>query len=279
MFIGLTWLAWVDMKLVQHYRILGLRRNASFSEVKKAYRQMVRKYHPDVNQDKAAVERFIKINESYTVLCDALQSDSDSETISSSSNQYASVETSTSDRLNLDDLKRKLEKLGIGHFQSTQQTSQPRSAPQQPQSQHEATTEASNHTGEERTSVHISDIQKKQQTQQFANSASISEQDLTLKREAYEQLKVLLRQQKFPRAIALVEGLAQRMPTDLEINQWQAIVYQRWGRQRISQGQFQKARIYLKKALQTDPNNPSLKKEVDRDLGLLKHLQAVEATL
>lgn len=264
------------MKLVQHYRILGLRRNASFSEVKKAYRQLVRKYHPDVNQDKAAVDRFIKINESYTVLCDALQDETDSETISSS-NQYVSVETSTSDRLNLDDLKRKLEKLGIGNFQSTQRSP---SSKQKPQSQHANTAKPASSTSEEKTSVRISEQKNtQQQAQQFANSASISEQDLTLKKEAYEQLKVLLRQQKFPRAIALVEGLAQRMPTDLEINQWQAIVYQRWGRQLISQGQFQKARIYLKKALKTDPNNPSLKKEVDRDLGLLKHLQAVEATL
>ncbi|MEB3338220.1 MAG: J domain-containing protein [Leptolyngbyaceae bacterium] len=86
-----------------------------------------------------------------------------------------------------------------------------------------------------------------------------------LKRTSYEQLQQHLKYQRFPRAIALVEGLAQRIPKDPEIRQWQAITYQRWGRHLIREKQLDKARIYLKKALRTDPHNRSLWSEVEKD--------------
>ena len=92
---------------------------------------------------------------------------------------------------------------------------------------------------------------------------SLAEQQLKLT--AYEQLQQLFRQQKLLRAIALVEGLAQRLPDDPEVRQWQAITYQRWGRYLIETKQFNKARIYLKKALRTDPHNRSIWAEVERD--------------
>ncbi len=94
---------------------------------------------------------------------------------------------------------------------------------------------------------------------------NLSLADQKLKLTAYEQLQELFRQQKLPRAIALVEGLAQRLPEDLEVRQWQAITYQRWGRDLIEARQFNKARIYLKKALRTDPHNRSIWAEVERD--------------
>lgn len=86
-----------------------------------------------------------------------------------------------------------------------------------------------------------------------------------LKADSYQQLQQLLKKQKFPRAIALVEGLSRRLPHDPEVVQWQAIVYQRWGRQLIQQRQIEKARIYLKKALRTDPHNRSLWAEIEKD--------------
>jgi tetratricopeptide (TPR) repeat protein len=86
-----------------------------------------------------------------------------------------------------------------------------------------------------------------------------------LKRTSYHQLQELLKTQRFPRAIALVEGLARRLPADSEVTQWQAIVYQQWGRQLVRDRQPQKARLYLKKALQTDPHNRSLWIEVEKD--------------
>lgn len=93
----------------------------------------------------------------------------------------------------------------------------------------------------------------------------LSEMEKQLKWQSYDQLELLLKAQRFPRAIALVEGLAQRLPQDPEVRQWQAITYQRWGRHLITQGELEKARIYLKKALRTDPHNRSLWSEVERD--------------
>ena len=55
-----------------YYRLLGVNRNAPADEIKKAYRKLARKYHPDVNPgDKHAEERFKKISEAYDVLSDS----------------------------------------------------------------------------------------------------------------------------------------------------------------------------------------------------------------
>jgi tetratricopeptide (TPR) repeat protein len=97
--------------------------------------------------------------------------------------------------------------------------------------------------------------------------------DRQLKESSYEQLQQFLRGQRYPRAIALVEGLAQRMPHDTEIRQWQAITYQRFGRHLIGQKEGEKARMYLKKALRTDPHNKSLWYEVDRDFRRLEQVE------
>ena len=93
-----------------------------------------------------------------------------------------------------------------------------------------------------------------------------SQTDHQLKQQSYEQLHQLLREQRYPRAIALVEGLAQRLPQDSEIRQWQAIAYQRWGKHLIDEKQYDKARIYLQKALRTDPRNRALWNEVEIDM-------------
>jgi DnaJ-class molecular chaperone len=59
------------MEYKDYYKILGLNKNASAEEVKKAFRTLARKHHPDVNpHDKAATERFKNINEAYQVLND-----------------------------------------------------------------------------------------------------------------------------------------------------------------------------------------------------------------
>ena len=53
-----------------YYEILGVPRNASKDELKKAFRQLARQYHPDVSSESDAEERFKEINEAYTVLND-----------------------------------------------------------------------------------------------------------------------------------------------------------------------------------------------------------------
>ena len=53
------------------YQILGVKRDAKPEEIKKAYRRLARKYHPDVNPgDKASEERFKRITEALEVLSD-----------------------------------------------------------------------------------------------------------------------------------------------------------------------------------------------------------------
>ncbi len=101
---------------------------------------------------------------------------------------------------------------------------------------------------------------------------NLSPLEQQLKTTSYQQLQQLLKGHRFPRAIALVEGLARRIPQDPEIIQWQAIVYQRWGRHLIQQRQFDKARSYLKKALRTDPHNRSLWAEVEKDFRYMEQL-------
>ena len=59
------------MKYKDYYQILGLERGASEEEVKKAYRKLARKYHPDVSKAKDAEARFKEIGEAYATLKDA----------------------------------------------------------------------------------------------------------------------------------------------------------------------------------------------------------------
>ena len=53
-----------------YYKILGVDKNASKSDLKKAYRKLALKYHPDKNPDKKAEETFKEISEAYAVLYD-----------------------------------------------------------------------------------------------------------------------------------------------------------------------------------------------------------------
>jgi molecular chaperone DnaJ len=53
-----------------YYEILGVHRQATDAELKKAYRALAMKYHPDVNKDENATEIFKEINEAYQVLSD-----------------------------------------------------------------------------------------------------------------------------------------------------------------------------------------------------------------
>lgn len=111
-------------------------------------------------------------------------------------------------------------------------------------------------------------VTRKPPTIQF--NPALSQAERQMKAESYRQLQGLLRHHRYPRAVALVEGLASRFPQDPEINQWQAIVYQQWGRQLIRDRQFEKARLLLKKALKTDPHNRTLWSQVEKDFRQLE---------
>ena len=53
-----------------YYRLLGVSRSADAKEIQRAYRKLARKYHPDVNKEPGAEDRFKQISEAYHVLAD-----------------------------------------------------------------------------------------------------------------------------------------------------------------------------------------------------------------
>lgn len=58
------------MEFKDYYKVMGLARDAKPEDIKKAYRQLARKYHPDVSKEKNAEARFKEIGEAYEVLKD-----------------------------------------------------------------------------------------------------------------------------------------------------------------------------------------------------------------
>ena len=58
------------MEYKDYYKIIGLKRDASQDEIKRAYRKLARKYHPDVSKEKDAEARFKEVGEAYEVLKD-----------------------------------------------------------------------------------------------------------------------------------------------------------------------------------------------------------------
>ena len=54
-----------------YYDILGVSRDATDEEIKRAFRKLAFKYHPDRNREDGAAEKFKEVNEAYEVLSDA----------------------------------------------------------------------------------------------------------------------------------------------------------------------------------------------------------------
>jgi tetratricopeptide (TPR) repeat protein len=222
------------MNLADCYRLLGLRTGASYEDIKASYRRLARQYHPDVNPDNPK-----QAQEKFIQLTEAYRMLT--EAIQPSSQSSRGRDSRTSDRSTKSTAK------------STAARPSPSPSPAPAKSAPKVT------------------VTRKQPPIQRTPDASPTDQQL--KENSYEQLQKLLRGQRFPRAIALVEGLAQRLPNDVEVRQWQAITYQRFGRYLVDTKQSEKARIYLKKALRTDPHNKALWYEVERDFRRIEQIE------
>jgi len=203
----------VPRQLVDALRVLGLRPNATFDEVKTSYRRLARRYHPDLNPgDREAEDKFIRITQAYQYLVDTLPT-------------------------------------------------RPETAPPRVESM-PATAPRAKVTVQRPAAPKVT----------VEVNPDLSPEEQSLKQRGFEQLQTLFQAQRFPRAIALVDGLSQRLPNDPEVRQWQAIAYQRWARYLIRHGHYEKARRALKKALRIDPHNKPLWQEVNRDFQRIEHL-------
>lgn len=58
------------MEYKDYYKILGVKRDANLSDIKRAYHKLARKYHPDLNKESDSEERFKEVNEAYHALKD-----------------------------------------------------------------------------------------------------------------------------------------------------------------------------------------------------------------
>ncbi|WP_419616202.1 DnaJ domain-containing protein, partial [Thiolapillus sp.] len=58
------------MEFEDYYEVMGVKRDATQDEIKRAYRKLARKYHPDVSKEADAEEKFKRLGEAYEVLKD-----------------------------------------------------------------------------------------------------------------------------------------------------------------------------------------------------------------
>lgn len=195
------------------YQVLEISPTATAQEIKMAYRQLARKYHPDLNPgDRAAEDRFKLVVQAYRTLLTV--------------------------------------------------PSQPSSSTATKSTPHPETTSSTYSTGGIRFHVKQRDL--------TPPSPPLSSEEKLLKLSTLNQIYTLIKRQNFQQAVDIAEKLAIRFPKDPDVQPWLAVAYHRWAKQLISRQQCDRARVYLKKALQADPHNQKLWREIDRDYKVIE---------
>ncbi|WP_404786759.1 DnaJ domain-containing protein [Altericista sp. CCNU0014] len=221
------------MDIIECYRLLELTSAASLEDVKSSYRRLARRLHPDVNPNDS------KAHDRFIRITEAykvLAKIAAARPVSAAPNPAPSPRTSPAPEVTV----------SVKTAAPPARSHQP-PAPPIPEPPAATTTDTA--------------------------APELSFADQKLKLDTYRQIEDLIKRRSLPRAIAIIEALQARLPNDPEIRQWQAIIYQRWGRQLIENKNLTQARAYLKKALKTDPHNKSLWTEIEGDFRRIENSQ------
>lgn len=108
-------------------------------------------------------------------------------------------------------------------------------------------------------------IHVKHPAQTKKSHTSLSAEDKWLKVSTINQIYGQLKRKNWQQAVDVAEKLVSHFPDDPDSHQWLALTYHRCARSLIERYQYEQARIYLKKALHSDPHNRQLWLEIDRD--------------
>ena len=230
-------------KLRGYYRKLGLPVGSSLAEVKAAYRRLARQYHPDTNRDTASHDQFIQVTEAYRMLLEH------GHQITGEVDRRTRTARRTSQRASAPPAQSKT-RVRVQSRPTPKAKRKPKVSPNDDMV-----------TG-------VDPSRPRNQPKMWPKvefNPELSPFDQELKEKTYRRLKTLLAARRFPSAIAMSEALASRIPEDPEAQQWLAISYHRWGRELIDRRDPDKARIFLKKALHTDPHNRELWVAIDHE--------------
>lgn len=244
------------------YRLLELPPGAPVTDIKRAYRRLARRYHPDSGHRSASAETFATLAQAYRALME--RSGRPSATVPwSGSSAAVAAPSPPPPAAPQSPAPPPSREPAPAPNPSTRQA--PRQAPSQ--ATHQATNPAPSQATAQPNHRSTTRSAARSVTQpQVQVNPSLSPFEQELKENAFRRLQELFQGGRFPSAIALAEGLAQRLDRDEEVKQWLAIAYHRWGRELINRGQGSRAETYLKKALNTDPRNRQLWLLVDHEL-------------
>jgi hypothetical protein len=102
---------------------------------------------------------------------------------------------------------------------------------------------------------------------------ALSPQDIELKREVFESLDKLIRQENFVKAVSVVDMLAKVIPNYAEISKKQSEVYFKYAQDLVNRrSQLVLARTYLKESLRIDPHNQHRWQAVNREFNRIERL-------